>query len=87
MFTKYGDIGGALKFAEAIDIIKIHLKDVIMLGVFGIVLGIIGFLGIIVFCIGIFFTEFWAYLAYSNLVGNFWKQIEPAQPAEPTATA
>ena len=80
MFAKYGDIGGALKFNEAIEFIKINTLNLILVSILGYVLGILGFLGLIALCVGVLFTLFWAFLGYANLVGQLWRLSEPVPP-------
>lgn len=85
LFAKYGDIGGALKIGEAINIIKNNFVNILLVAVMYILLYLIALIGIIACVVGIIFTMFWATIAFAHLVGQLWRQIEPAIDVTPSA--
>ena len=77
MFAKYGEIGKALQVSEAIEMIKVHWKDVLIVGLMQMVFGIVAMFGLIALCIGVLFTGFWANLASAQLLGQLSRTVDP----------
>jgi hypothetical protein len=91
-FAQYavrGDFGAFFRFGDIGKFIKANLGNYIVALILAVIAQFISSFGVILCCIGAIFTEFWALLVGSHLLGQVYRSSEAALPpavvAEPTA--
>jgi hypothetical protein len=91
-FAQYavrGDFGAFFRFGDIVKFIKANIGNYIVALILAAVAQFISGFGVILCCIGAIFTQFWALLVGSHLLGQVYRSSEAASPqavvAEPTA--
>ena len=75
-YAQYDSFGAAFKFGEIFSFIGANIGDYIIAVLLGWVASLIGFFGIILCFIGVFFTTFWSMLVTGNLYGQLARKVE-----------
>jgi hypothetical protein len=90
-FAQYairGDFGAFFRFGDIVKFIKANLGNYIIALILAAVAQFISSFGVILCCIGAVFTQYWALLVGSHLLGQVCRSSEAASPpavvAEPT---
>jgi hypothetical protein len=91
-FAQYavrGDFGAFFRFGDIYKFIKVNLGNYIVAIILAAVAQFLSGFGVILCCVGAIFTQFWALLVGSHLLGQVYRGSEAASPptvaAEPTA--
>jgi hypothetical protein len=78
MYAVTGEFGAFFRFSDIFRYITKNLGPYLIALLLGAVAGFVGGLGVILCCIGVVFTGFWATLVGSYLLGGTYGEVEPA---------
>jgi len=69
-FAMTNKVGQTFAFGKIWEFFKSNSGNILLVLVMGWVAGVIGGLGVIVFFVGVFFTQMYAYMVYAHLLGQ-----------------
>jgi hypothetical protein len=82
-YARTGDISESLKFGEALAIMRRNGGSYAAVLLIGFVNGILGLLGIVALCLGVFLTIPFSYFVTTHLIGQLWASDDAALPDAP----
>jgi hypothetical protein len=79
-FAQTDDLGAALNFGEVFAFLRANIGPVVVLWLLSILAGLIGSLGIVLCCIGVFFTLAYGQLLFAHVLGQTMRETATPSP-------